>query len=177
MKLKNELLNVALDFYKKGNSIKDVAEFLKRNHDIKVHPEVLRKHFRKARIVLRNNKESITLSRRKHINIAEVVKGYEESKSIRELCRNSGVSRGTIGKILQEQGIKILSNDEAIQIKNLKYPKIPFDGNIQNKAYLYGFVLGDVHVFKKSKFTLRAITHTTHKNFVDLFKQRNSTNF
>lgn len=36
---------------------------------------------------------------------------------------------------------------------------------------MYGFVLGDVHVFRKSRFTLRAITHTTHKNFVDLFEK------
>lgn len=65
--------------------------------------------------------------------------------------------------------MEILDKDSAIIISNRKHIRRPFDGTTTNKAYLYGFVLGDVHVFKKSKFTLRAITHTTHKSFVDLF--------
>lgn len=105
----------------------------------------------------------------KSVNISDILDGYVRNKSIRALSREYGLERGKIRQILSAHGVRILTNDEAIQHANLKYPKVPFSGKAKDKAYLYGFVLGDVHVFKRSKFTLRAITHTTRQCFVDLF--------
>ncbi|MAE42532.1 hypothetical protein CMO93_02065 [Candidatus Woesearchaeota archaeon] len=169
MKLTKDLLNVAYEFYKEGNSVKDTKEFLEKEYNIYICPETLRKSFRRFGLVRRKNKESITISRRKHIDVEKVLSDYKEVKSIRALARNHKISRGTVRKILVENDMRILDNDEAILISNLKHKKIPFYGDSQDKTYLYGFVLGDVHVFKRSKFTLRAITHTTHRSFVDLF--------
>lgn len=102
-------------------------------------------------------------------DVKSIIDDYEKFKSLRAVARKTTISRPTIKRILLKNDIKILSNDDAIRIANLKYEKKVYDADECSKAYLYGFVAGDVHVFKRSKFTLRAITHTTHNSFVDLF--------
>jgi len=104
-----------------------------------------------------------------------VVSAYHETKSIRAISRQTGLSREKVRNILVKNRIKLLTNDEAIVFANRTNFRKFFGDSDHDKAYLYGFVLGDVHVFKKSKFTLRAITHSTRRCFVDLFVKEFST--
>ena len=170
MKINNEVIIIAYDHYNKGNSVKDTIKFLEKYHAIKVHPEGLRKRFRKVGIPLRNNKEAVTLSKRKHIKIPEILDGYKLSKSIRGLSRKSGISRSTIKKILRENGVDIFSSAEAIQFINQKHPKVPFNGNGNEKAYIIGLVEGDLHARKRSNFILRLTSASTHSSFLELIK-------
>lgn len=106
---------------------------------------------------------------------SEILSGYDKTKSIRAVSSQTGLSRNKVRKFLIDGGIRILTNNESLIIANRKNFRRSFDGNSHDKAYLYGFVLGDVHVFKKSKFTLRAITHSTRRCFADLFVKEFST--
>jgi len=104
-------------------------------------------------------------------SIKELIALFKHFKFVRAVSRQTGLSRTKIKKILLQNNVAILSNDDANRLSSLKHARNPFTGSSKEKAWLYGFVLGDVHVFKKSKFTLRAITHTTHKSFVNLFQK------
>lgn len=88
---------------------------------------------------------------------------------MREIARTWRLSRYAVKKLLTEHNTSLLTNDEALVFANRKHARERFNGTDAERAYLYGFVVGDVAVFKKSKFTLRAITHTTRKSFVALF--------
>src|SRR3989344_2112482 len=165
----DQIKDPAIRFYLQGNSLKETASFLENEHCYRINPTTLGYHLKKH-ISLRGVNEGTTLVKRKHINISAILEGYAETKSVRSLSRQSGINRATITKLLNESNIKMLTHDAATRSANLKYEKTCFLGNNQDKAYLYGFVLGDVHVFKKSKFTLRAITHTTRTSFIDLFR-------
>ena len=97
-------------------------------------------------------------------------KEYEKTGSVRLLSRKYTLDRKYIRKLLIEEGTRLLSSLESIQLANLKFEKTPCTTRVEERAYMYGFVLGDVHVHKKSSVTLRLVTHTTHETFVDLFK-------
>lgn len=101
---------------------------------------------------------------------SDILNAYSKVKSIRAISRNTGISREKIKAILLKSKRKLLTNDEAVIFANRRNERIPFNGTVEEKAYVYGFVVGDVHVYKRSKFTLRAVTSSTRSYFVELFK-------
>jgi len=153
--------------YKEGKSPNQISQILQRDYSHIISKTMISYYLKKNNIALRNHKEAS----RSHIDVDFLIKKYREVKFVRKLSKELGISRKTINKILNENGLQALDNDTAIRLDHLKYPKAPFNGSDKEKAYIYGFVMGDVHAYKKSKFTLALITHSTHRTFVHLFTQ------
>ena len=167
--MEQTIVVAAKEFYEQGHSLRETSDFLEKTHKLHIHPNTLGYHLKRAGLFIRGVRESAKLAKRKHINAAKLVERYVENPSVRAISLEFRINRATATKILKENDIRILSNDESVRNANMKYLRHQFSGSNQDKAYLYGFVLGDVHVFQKSKFTLRAVTYTTRKCFVDLF--------
>ena len=69
---------------------------------------------------------------------------------------------------MKEYGIAFRTPSQA----RMRYKKIPFNGSLEEKAYLLGFAIGDLHMYlpgKKSE-TLVARCHTTQNSQVKLFQ-------
>ena len=167
----NGIVKVACERYKAGNSLKETAKFLDRNHNFKVHPNTLGYHLKKAGLTLRSDIECIVLRTRKHIDIQKLLENYSNKIPIRELSRNSKIARGTIRKILVENGISIMDSRSAQLAMGYIKEKKKFNLPLQEKAYLYGLVLGDLTPVRKSNYTLKLITHSTHRTFMDLLQR------
>lgn len=168
MILTHEIIRIAYEQYKQGNTLSETTEIINKKYNLNICPSAISLRFRKEGLRLRGYKESSTISKRKHINIPKLLEEYSNTNSIREISRTSGVSRKTIQKILNENKIIIPSSRTAlIRIGYIK-EKDKFILNPQEKAYLYGLVMGDLTIVKKSDYTLKLITHSTHKTFVDL---------
>ena len=45
--MNEKIIKIAVEYYKKGNSLKETAEFLKKDHQFKVHPNTLGYHLKK----------------------------------------------------------------------------------------------------------------------------------
>lgn len=73
-------------------------------------------------------------------------------------------------EILGENNIRVRTSEEVIT-SNRKYKRTSFNSSGNEKAYLIGFTEGDITVFKKSKYTIGLITHSTHNSFTDLIKR------
>ncbi len=165
MKPTKELIAIACELYKQGNSVRQVAELMDQIYRLKFHQNTWRHHLSKVGMLFRDYKQA----RRMHIDVLRLLEAYKETPFVRVLHKRTGIGRLTIKKILRENGLKIMENKRATQLINLRHDKLPFNGTDQEKAYVYGFVVGDVHVYRKSEFTLCAITHSTHNSFVELF--------
>lgn len=155
--------------YLENNSCNEIRDIINKKYNLNLCTEIYRRKIKKMNI-MRTNSKAIKIPRRRHLPITKILKLYLADCSLRKLAKQFKSTKMTIHKVLEENNIKIRNNDEAVQLANTKYKKVGFNANQKSKAYLYGFVLGDVHIFKRSKFTLRAITHSTHKHFVELFK-------
>ena len=177
----NEIIKEACEYYKQGKSLKEIAELLGQNHKVSIHPNTVKYHLKKSGIILRTNKEGITIKFRKGINVQNLLGFFNDSKSIREVSRHTNIHRGTIRKILVENGIIIMDSRSAQLAIGYIKEKEKFDLSIREKAYLYGLVLGDLTPVRKSDYTLKLITHSTHKMFMDLlqitFEKYGPTNF
>ncbi|MDP4012160.1 MAG: LAGLIDADG family homing endonuclease [Candidatus Nanoarchaeia archaeon] len=98
----------------------------------------------------------------------EIIALYKNGRPIREISRKLSLDRRNIKNILEENKVKIRNSRTAlIQMGHIK-EKRKFKLNKQNKAYLFGLVSGDLTPVKKSNYTLKLITHTTHIFFADL---------
>lgn len=168
MKLKNEILEDAKKFYLSGNSARETQGLLTKRHKTQINPATITKRFRKLKII-RNYSEASKLSKRKHLPINQILLLYtKKNYSLRKIAKIFNSRKETIGKILRENGIRIRSSAE-VRISQRKYKRIPFNRNECEKAYLIGFVKGDITVVKKSDYTLRLVTNSTVRDFIDLF--------
>ncbi len=167
----NELVKIACEYYKAGNSLKETAELLDKNHNFKIHLNTLGYHLKKSGLKLRSDLEGVILRKRKHISTPKLLEDYESINSIRELSRTFRFGRGTIKKILKENGIVIKDSRSALIAIGYIKEKNKFVLSPQEKAYLYGLVLGDLTPVRKSNYTLKLITHSTHKTFMDLLQR------
>ncbi len=154
----NEIIKAACEHYKNGNSLTETAEFLCKKYKISIHPNTINYHLKKSGVTLSTNKEGITIK-------------FGSSNSIRSVSRKTNIHRGTIRKILVENGINIMDSRSAQLAIGYIKEKSKFNLTPKEKAYLYGLVMGDLTPVKKSNYTLKLITHSTHTIFMDLLQK------
>ncbi len=170
MKLNKVNLAKAEQLYASGKNFKEVAQALSEKFGIAISPEGIRKRFVRLNLPRRKNSEALVLAKRKHLPIDTIIKLYINKKiSLSKLAKQFKSSKNTLHKIICENNIKIRDNDAAIRLANLKYKRNNFNEILEEKAYLLGLVEGDITTFRKSKHTIRAITNTTHSDFLQMF--------
>ena len=154
--------------YKEGNSCKQISKLLYEKQNFKISSELIRRRLIKFGIKRRDNKEYPTFYYRKKEPIQDIIKLYNEKIPLRELSRRLGMARNTINKILKENNISIRQSRSALLAMGHIQEKEKFNLDIHEKAYLYGLVGGDLTPVRKSNFTLKLITHSTHMTFINL---------
>ncbi|MBI1972423.1 LAGLIDADG family homing endonuclease [Candidatus Woesearchaeota archaeon] len=101
-------------------------------------------------------------------NEEKIIHLYKQGRPLRELARNFLVDRTKIRKLLHKKGIAIKPSRDALLAMGHIQEKERFNLDIYEKAYLYGLVGGDLTPVRKSNYTLKLITHSTHMTFIDL---------
>lgn len=93
---------------------------------------------------------------------------YKQKKSAYEIGKIYSCSFGTIANRMKEYGLKPLSRS----IIQSKYKKKNFSGSSKEKAYIIGFRLGDLNVYKTVSHSEVIVVrcHTTRKEQTDLIK-------
>jgi len=103
------------------------------------------------------------------IDNAQLAKLYiDKELTCADLAKQFGCSDVTIRNRLMNFGIKLRRAGKW----KFKYPKYPFVGSLSEKAYMIGFRIGDLNVYKR-KETSRAIIvrcHTTQQDQIDIIK-------
>lgn len=105
------------------------------------------------------------------INNETVLKEYSKISSIRAVSRKLGISRTAIRRSLVNSNIGIMDSRSAQLAIGYIKEKNKFVLSSQEKAYLYGLVMGDLTPVRKSNYTLKLITHFTHKTFMNLLQR------
>lgn len=97
----------------------------------------------------------------------------KEKKSSYEISIILSCSPSLIRKRLKEYGIKSRSIQEAKSLMKPRYPRKDFNGDFEEKAYLIGFRIGDLHIRKThpNSPTIRVSTNTTKEAQCALFKE------
>jgi len=163
-----EIIEKAYKIYRSGNSIKATTKLINEKYNIGVYPAAICKRLNNSGFTLRSSKEGTILEKRKHIDISKLLENYRDNRPIREISRNLGVGRRTIQKILRENLVPIRNSRESLlAMHHIKEKQKVLLSNTE-KAYLYGLVKGDLTPVRKSDYTLKVITHSTHKYFIDL---------
>ena len=115
------------------------------------------------------------------ISESKLIDLYNKGIPIRELARKFKIYRPKIRKILNNNNIKIRDSRTAMISMGYIKEKKKFNLSSKEKAYLYGLVIGDVTPVKKSKYTLKLITQTTHIELAELlcklFKKYGPTSY
>lgn len=115
-----------------------------------------------------NRIENIKESRRKHIPIEKFIYLYSKRKiSLTKLSKMFNSSKKTLRKILEENNLHIRNEEERMKLRT-KFPKPKLKINSELKSYIVGLVLGDLTAHKRSKYTLRLVTNTTHEQLIEL---------
>lgn len=100
-----------------------------------------------------------------------------DSQNLKELYLNKNLSTYKIGKILNCSASSITNRliEFKIPIKSaalsrMKYKKLDFDGNDAEKAYMIGFRIGDLNVYRVSENseTIVVRCHTTQQEQVNV---------
>jgi predicted HTH domain antitoxin len=176
VKLTVEMLEDAKKWYLEGNSIRKVTRLLQEKYGIKIGKTTVGNHL--SRIVkLRTKKEVMTLNRGTYLDESKIVELYVEKKlSLKQIARLFKASASGIKWLLLKNGVKLRNKLDGLRIRISKYKKPVFNGNKEERAYLMGITLGDLHVRKRNtKFTIEVNTTTTHetmaKLLVDVFKR------
>jgi len=110
--------------------------------------------------------------RGKNLPLNELIKLYKnQNYSLRKLSKKYNISRPTLKDILIKNSIQLRSNHDAIKLSNQKHKRNSFSNDNIERAYLAGFVEGDITAFRKSKYTIRLITNSTHDDFLHNFSK------
>lgn len=89
-----------------------------------------------------------------------------------KIAKKFKCSASYIRKKLREFNIPIRSYSESHLLCNQpKYERRDFSGNLQEKAYLIGFRVGDLYVERTSSRSLLVSTNSTRKEQISLFKK------
>lgn len=93
---------------------------------------------------------------------------YKQKKSACEIGRIYKCSFGTVANRMKEYGLKHLSRS----IIQSKYLKKNFSGSDEEKAYMIGFRLGDLNIYKTASHSDVIVVrcHTTRKEQANLVK-------
>ena len=169
--LTKEIIESACELYIQGNSISETTKLINTRYRINVCPAAIGKRLRKISFKLRSSKEGTIIRTRKHINISKLLEEYNNKIPIRRLSRDLKIARSTIKKILKENKVEIKSSRSALLAIGYIKEKEKFNLSVREKAYLYGLVLGDLTPVRKSNYTIKLITHSTHKIFMGLLQR------
>jgi len=135
-------------------------------------PEYIRYLLRKYDIKIRTKLEAKRLFYNINISKKELGGLYLKKKmSSPEIARKFKCSPGLIRNRLKEYKIAIRTNKEALLLSNNpKYPRHNFSGNIEEKAYLIGFRLGDLYARQARSRTITVSMSSSKKAQHKLFK-------
>jgi hypothetical protein len=115
-------------------------------------------------IQVRSMSEAAQLDRGLEISCAELHTLYVERElTFAEIAHQYQCNPVTIHKKLKACGIQARPSGGAVY----EYPKKDFDGNPDEKAYLIGFRLGDLHV-EAGNWAIRVRCTSTHQEQIDL---------
>lgn len=73
---------------------------------------------------------------------------HGQNLSLEQIAKHFHCSKGAIERKILKFDIKLRGNDYR---KHWRYQKKPFDGNLEEKAYLVGFRLGDLNVYQRKQ--------------------------
>jgi len=174
IKIDERLLNKIKELYSNDNTLENIRKILSEKYGVTVCQEAVRKRLLKSGIKMRTREEFTKLFLVKILpenQINEIIEMYTKRKnSIKKIERTLKINRRIISRVLRENKVAIIEKEKAMLLANTKHRKIPFSGNENEKAYIVGLVEGDLHARKKSKYTLRLTTGTTHRDFLELIK-------
>ena len=138
-------------------------------------PGYIRGLLRKYRIRVRTKSEAKRLLFKVVVPKKELREFYlKEKLSSPKISKKFGCSPGLIRNRLREYKIPIRSIQEALPLSNIpKYPRHNFSGDLEEKAYLIGFRLGDLHAYQARSRTILVFMSSSkraqHKLFKNLF--------
>lgn len=138
-------------------------------------PEYIRYLLRKYKIGIRTKSEAKRLFYNINIPKRDLKRWYLTNKiSSPKIANKLKCSPGLVRNRLREYKIPIRSLQEALLLSNTpKYPRHNFSDDLEEKAYLIGFRLGDLHVYQTSPrsivVSMSSSKKAQHKLFKNLF--------
>ncbi len=135
-------------------------------------PGYIRGLLRKCRIRIRTKSEAKRLLFKVVVPKKELREFYlKEKLSSPKISKKFGCSPGLIRNRLREYKIPIRSIQEALPLSNIpKYPRYNFSGDLEEKAYLIGFRLGDLHAYQVRSRTINVSMSSSKKAQLKLFR-------
>ena len=97
---------------------------------------------------------------------------HGQNLSLEQIAKRLHCSKGAIERKIQKFNIRLRGNDHR---KHWRYQKKPFDRNLEEKAYLIGFRLGDLNVFQTNQVIV--IRGSTTKSAQATLFERLFTNY
>ncbi|MFH1423810.1 MAG: LAGLIDADG family homing endonuclease [Candidatus Nealsonbacteria bacterium] len=157
------------NFYLKQNlSIIEIAKKLRLCRD------TIRRELKRHKIILRTKAEALGLSGKKRRIPKSTIEQlyFKNSLTQKQIGGKLGRHHGTILRLMKEYGLKARERSET----STRYPKFDFSNNLEEKAYLIGFRVGDLNVkLSPNKNLIIAGTTSTKREqiklFEDLFKK------
>ncbi len=160
LKEKNILKNTLINLYLKQRLSTDAIAKL---HSYKSHVTILN-YLKKYNIPRRSklgNRISINISKKALVDLY-----YSQRLTQKQIAKNFGnQSPEGIRRLMKIYNLKPRNYSET----NTKYPKFDFSGDLKEKAYLIGFRLGDLNIYKVHEL-IQARCSSTIKEQADLFK-------
>ena len=94
---------------------------------------------------------------------------YKKRKSLREIGKMYDCSFSTVANRIRDYGLPLKSPAEA----RIRYSRKKFSGNSEERAYMIGFRIGDLNVYKPSvrSETVVVRTHTTKRDQVRVMEE------
>jgi intein-encoded DNA endonuclease-like protein len=166
LEIASEVLDCAKEFYLDGNSLEKTTKYIRDKYGIAFCRETLKRRLKDIG-VSRSRTESQIFSKRTHLNREEVIRLYSEGKSLRKMAKELKSTKGTLHKILIENSIPVKTSEETLRLK-MKHVKFDSVVDPLEKAYISGFVRGDMNTSIKSKYTIRLTSGSTVDAFIEL---------
>ena len=106
--------------------------------------------------------------------IADICKKYlEERISMKKISEDYGVSRGTITRVLKENGVEIRKDNHVYKADYRKFENI----DTPEKAYWLGFIAADGCVFtRKENATIKIAIHQKDREHLEKFQKFMNSN-
>ena len=136
-------------------------------------PVRIRNLLRKYKIRIRTKSEAKRLLFKVVVPKKELREFYlKEKLSSPKISKKFGCSPGLIRNRLREYKIPIRSIQEALPLSNIpKYPRHNFSGDLEEKAYLIGFRLGDLHAYQARSRTIVVSVASSKRSQIELFEK------
>lgn len=154
---KDTLINL---YQNQGLSTHEIAKMFS------ITPQAVRYWCIKNNIKLRKPK---SLQRKRYKISKELLEELylKQKLSIPKIASRLGIKyQSTVQRMLMRFGIPRRSMSEA----KTKYPKLPFSGNLKEKAYLLGLRVGDISVLRDF-YRIRVTNSSTHPAQIEMIKR------